>query len=239
MSGAGIVVLLLLAVLGMIALAVLAVVAERRKTEALQALAVRRGWTYGADAEGRPKRYRGFNPFNQGHSRRATHVMTGREGSVTFEVFQYRYVVSSGKHSQTYNYIVAAAGMPIHGPGLTIQAEHFGHKLFDALGGEDIDFESAEFSRRFWVRCSDRRFAYDVLNAAMIEHLLVGGQHWSWQWRGGTLMLHRIGAIDAARAEAVVQGIVEFHARLPRHLLASATPPAEAARRTRPARGTR
>ena len=36
----------------------------------------------------------------------------------------------------------------------------------------DIDFESAEFSRKFVVRSPDKKFAYDFCNARMIEYLL-------------------------------------------------------------------
>ena len=37
---------------------------------------------------------------------------------------------------------------------------------------DDIDFESDEFSRKFYVQSSDRKFAYDVLHPRMMEFLL-------------------------------------------------------------------
>jgi len=42
------------------------------------------------------------------------------------------------------------------------------------MGFDDIDFESEEFSRTFWVKCEDERFAYDVIHPGMMEFLLKG-----------------------------------------------------------------
>ena len=41
-----------------------------------------------------------------------------------------------------------------------------------AFGFDDIDFESAEFSKRFYVKSPDKRFAYDVVHPRMMEFLL-------------------------------------------------------------------
>lgn len=40
------------------------------------------------------------------------------------------------------------------------------------FGFDDIDFESVEFSRKFFVKSPDKRFAYDVIHPAMMEFLL-------------------------------------------------------------------
>jgi hypothetical protein len=57
-------------------------------------------------------------------------------------------------------------------PELVIDKEGFFSKVAQALGYDDIDFESHEFSRKFRVRSSDKKFAYDVCNGQMIEYLL-------------------------------------------------------------------
>jgi hypothetical protein len=57
-------------------------------------------------------------------------------------------------------------------PELTIGPEGFFSKIAQAVGYDDIDFESHEFSRKFCVRSKDKKFAYDVCNAQMIEYLL-------------------------------------------------------------------
>ena len=45
-------------------------------------------------------------------------------------------------------------------------------KIAQAVGYDDIDFESHEFSRKYCVRSKDKKFAYDVCNARMIDYLL-------------------------------------------------------------------
>lgn len=57
-------------------------------------------------------------------------------------------------------------------PELLIFREGWFSKLAQWLGYADIDFESAEFSRKFIVRSPDKKFAYDVCHAKMMEYLL-------------------------------------------------------------------
>ena len=62
--------------------------------------------------------------------------------------------------------------MPRSFPELVIDKEGFFSKVAQALGYDDIDFESHEFSRKFRVRSPNKKFAYDVCNGRMIDYLL-------------------------------------------------------------------
>ena len=55
---------------------------------------------------------------------------------------------------------------------LSIRAENFFDKVKGTFGFDDIDFESAEFSRKFWVTAKDKRWAYDVIHQETMELLL-------------------------------------------------------------------
>jgi hypothetical protein len=59
-------------------------------------------------------------------------------------------------------------------PDVLIRRENVLDKLAGAFGFDDIDFESAEFSRKFCVKSPDKRFAYDLISAQMMEFLLRG-----------------------------------------------------------------
>ncbi len=196
------------------------VVAKRR--EALQAWATAHGFSFTEEHPGLEKDFRGFAPFGAGSSERCKNVLEGTVQGHPTRLFQYQYTVQSGKNSQTYVYGVLAVRMAVDGHDLTIQKEHIGHKLFDALGGEDIDFESDAFSRAFWVRCSDRRFAYDLLHPRMQEWLLANGQR-HWQWRNGTLLLYQSGTLQARHLDPLLGQAFTFIGHLPRHRM-----PAEA-----------
>lgn len=189
--------------------------------DALRALAREHEWAFvESDKHDLPKRFKGFAPFNVGGGRVALNILSGAFEGMPFEAFTYRYTTSDGKHQQTHLHEVVVVPMPLHGPALRISPEHLGHKLVDALGGSDIDFESDAFSRRFWVQCEDRRFAYDALPPATLEFLLEHNGKWTWQWRGGTLVLSRQGMLRAADVMPVLRLAQGFQKRLPRHLLA-------------------
>lgn len=127
------------------------------------------------------KRYRQFELFRRGHTRRALNTLTGafaidgRDFPAVMGDYTYAVTTSNGKSTTTttYNasYIILHA--PFAGlPTLLIRPETFGDKIAGAIGFDDIDFESAEFSRRFFVKSSDKRFAYDVVTPRMMDFLL-------------------------------------------------------------------
>ena len=45
-------------------------------------------------------------------------------------------------------------------------------KIAQAVGYDDIDFESHEFSRKYCVRSKNKNFAYDIFHPRMIDYLL-------------------------------------------------------------------
>jgi hypothetical protein len=233
---AGGVALLLAGLFAVIALVGLGIWANlhftRKRQEAFRLLASVQGWTYATDGSDPSPRFPGFRPFGEGHSRAARDLLAGRANGQAFEAFTYRYVVTSGagksRHETTHWYEVVVLPMPIAAPRLALEPETLGHKLFDALGGEDIDFESDEFSRAYWVKGEDRRFAYDVVSPAMMEHLLAGDRHLAFQWQGTVLVACKRGKLDPTGAAALVQHVAKIPALLPRHLLSAppASPPA-------------
>lgn len=198
--------------------------AQEKRRAAFRALAAQNGWTYsekGGDPSGR---FPGLRPFGQGHSRKSRDLLAGQVDGLPFEAFTYQYTVTThngkSQSSHTYTFAVAVIPMPLDGPRLTIEPEHLGHKLFDAFGGEDIDFEGDAFSRAFWVKCDERRFAYDVVTPPMMEHLLAAPRGWTWQWRGRDLVVVHAGALRPDAAAATLAMVRRFVALLPRHLLA-------------------
>ncbi len=223
-SGAPLAMFLLFgAVFGTIALVGFVMSARRRK--ALEALAQQRGWQFSTTDPGdRVNSYLGYHPFGVGHGRRVLNVMQGTVELQAFEAFQYRYTTGAGKNQHTYVVSVAAAPMPIRAPGLSLQHENLGLKIFDALGGEDIDFEDDAFSRRYWVKCDDRKFAYDVIDPRMMEFLMDRADGWAWQWIGDRLVIHCNGSLSPERILQAVELLCGFVQHIPRHLLADERP---------------
>ena len=165
-------------------IAILVWQAEKKRTEALRTIANSLGLSFekrgGRDLLANVGFLAAMPKGSGGHTR---NVFSGQYKGLDVRLFEYVYTTGSGKNKQTHHHEVAWARLPADFPGLTIVPEHLGHKLFDAIGGDDIDFESDEFSRRFWVRCGDRRFAYDVIHGRMMEHLMAAGFD-RWHLRG-------------------------------------------------------
>lgn len=221
----------LLGGLGLVAFGIAAAVFLTKAKAAIeafwQAFAAHRGWhCVLVDQFDRPRRFRGFRPFGQGSKRTARYVLIGSWRGMAFEAFTYHWTVSSGKSSHTHFAQVVALPMPLLA-SLSISPENLGHKVFDALGGEDLDTESDEFSRLFWVRAEDRRRAYDILNPGMMDHLLRIGPVGTWQWHGPWLLRVREGKLRPEDVVPLLEEARGFVDNVPRALLPGRKPMAQ------------
>ncbi len=156
--------------------------AEKKRREALAALAQRLGWSFDSSRDrDHDDHYAHFEIFRRGHSRCAYNTLTGeveidgRRWPAKMGDFNYKVTRHTGKstHTQTYRFSYLILHLPFGKvPDLLIRREGLFDKLTDAFGFDDIDFESAEFSRRFHVKSPDKRFAYDVIHPQMMQFLM-------------------------------------------------------------------
>ena len=86
------------------------------------------------------------------------------------------------------------------------------------FGFDDINFESAEFSRRFFVQAPDKRWAYDVIHPRTMEFLLAQPMSLLQfdaaaviAWRGNTL-----GPAEFEQLIETARGVLD---RLPPYLV--------------------
>jgi hypothetical protein len=123
-----------------------------------------------------------FPVFDKGHSRRSVNHLEGellvwdRALGVTLGDYRYKITSGSGKNQSTRTYELSflLLRLPFGNrvPDLRVRREGFGDRVAAAVGFADINFESAEFSRRFHVRSSDRRFTYNLIDPRMMAFLL-------------------------------------------------------------------
>lgn len=179
----GIVVVMVVLALGAV-LAYFAWMEQKKRREALAALASELGWRFDPGRDTRhDEEYAHFEIFRRGHSRAAFNTLwgdmeiEGRTYPAKMGDFTYKVTTSNGKSSSTttYTFSYLIVHLPYRGvPDLLIRREGMFDKIAGAFGFGDINFESAEFSRKFFVRCRDKRFAYDVVHPRMMEFLLGG-----------------------------------------------------------------
>jgi hypothetical protein len=171
-----------LIIIGVIALIVVvsifAHLAAKKRREAMLAMAARLGLRFDPNKNRElAKQYQFLDRLRAGDNRYAFNILSGRYKDHDVMAFDYHYETHSTDskgHRQTQHHYFSffLLLMPASFPELTIGREGFFSKIAQALGYDDIDFESHEFSRKFCVRSKDKKFAYDVCNARMIEYLL-------------------------------------------------------------------
>ncbi len=167
-----------------VAFGYLAWLAEKKRREGMAALAARLGWSFDPSRDrDHDEQYAHFEIFRHGHSRVAHNTLTGavdvagQRCPAKMGDFTYKVTRHSGKSTSTttYRFSYLIVHLPwTDVPDLLVRREGMFDKIAGAFGFDDIDFESAEFSRRFHVKSADKRFAYGVIDARMMEYLLAG-----------------------------------------------------------------
>ncbi len=164
-----------------IAGAILSAKQARQRQQALADLAREMGWSFDPGHNSHfDNRFPQFQVFQKGHSRSAYNSLSGsmQVGNHNLRVragdYLYKITTSTGKSTttRTHRFSYLVLNLPFSTPGLLIRREAIIDKLKSAFGFDDIDFESEEFSKRFYVQSEDKRFAYDVIHPRMIEFLL-------------------------------------------------------------------
>ncbi len=151
---------------------------RRERREAFARLAAELGFSFRPDRDRRiADRYAFLDSLDQGSNRYAYNILSGEIDGESIEVFDYHYEThytdDKGRHHTNhhhFSFFVLLLSRTF--PELRITKEGFFSKIAQAIGFDDIDFESHEFSRRFCVKSRDKKFAYDICNAQMIDYLL-------------------------------------------------------------------
>ena len=192
-------------------------VARRRKI--LSAWARSRGFSFNLSKDrAMDDRFGAFDCLRRGHSRYAYNVMRGNCVQLDVIAFDYHYATGSGKNRSNHHFSAVVIASPFPLKGLYIRREGVFDKVTEFFGLDDIDFESAEFSRRFYVKAADKRWAYDVIHQRMMEYLLTAptftlqfDPHHIIAWRSG-----RFDTEDFDDAIGLIRGIID---RLPDYLV--------------------
>jgi len=167
-------------------------------------------------------RFPAFRALRRGYSRYAHHVMDGEWNGRQVTAFDYHYVTGSGKNRRVHEFsaVLVASSVPLK--PLHIRSENIFDRIGEVFGLDDLDFESAEFSRAYHVRAPDRRWAYDVLHARTIDFLLQQPKH-NLQFDGDHVLIwrnRRFGTDAFDQALAIACGILD---RFPEYLLEQQT----------------
>jgi hypothetical protein len=197
-------------------------IAQRKRREGLFMLAQRLNLNFdgGRNCEIEP-RFGFLKQLEQGDDRYATNVLSGTYRQNEILAFDYHYATyhtdKNGTHKDDHWFSFFILTMPAVFPDLTIRRENFFTKVAEVFGYQDIEFESAEFSRAFNVRSPDKKFAYDVCNAKMMEYLLAN-RDLSIEIENEVIALAFNTRLSVEQIEFNLQRLVEIRSRLPEYL---------------------
>lgn len=146
--------------------------------------------------------FEGFDLFRQGENQRAAPVLVGEIDGIHYYLFDYKYETTSrdseGRSSTTtHPFSVVAARTPFMLPSLSLSPQGFLDNLGKVFGRREIEVESAEFNRRYFIQSPDPRATLDLLHPMALEHLLQCDVR-PWQAGGMYLFTFRAGHRDPA-----------------------------------------
>jgi len=222
MSGGGIIIFILIAAI-VIAAAIYSAKAARKRREELFALATRLGLSFRQENDTALAARFGFlDKLAQGSNRYAFNVLSGNYHNHTVLAFDYHFEThstdSKGRRQTHHHYFSFFILMlPMSFPELRITREGMLSKIAQVFGYDDIDFESAEFSRSFCVRSKDKKFAYDICHVQMMEYLLAN-RDLSVEIEANALALAFDSRLSAQQIEFNLQRLLDIRARLPDYL---------------------
>jgi hypothetical protein len=176
-ANAGMVLVVVVAIVAAVLAIVAAEKARKKRQQDLAAWARSKGLHFTPEEVSTlENRFGMFDDFTTGDNRYGYNVMRGEVDRRDVWAFDYHYQTYShtknGRqtHHHHFSAVILHSGLALK--PLRIRTEHFFDKLSQTLGFDDIDFESAEFSREFYVKADDKRWAFDVISQRTMEFLL-------------------------------------------------------------------
>jgi len=196
----------------------------QKRREAMAKLARYWGLNFHADKDwDMQDRFPQFKCLRQGDDCYAYNIIHGRLHDRDVMAFDYHYETESrdskGKrttHNHYFSAMVVDAELPLK--PLIIRPEEFFDRIGEWFGFDDIDFESSEFSRKFYVKSPDKKWAFDVIHQETMEFMLKSPT-FTIEFGGGRVMAYRNDTLALREFQAalvVIEGILD---RLPDYLL--------------------
>ena len=193
---------------------------EKKRKERLQAWAQRNNWTLQpGKVKDLDRKHPGIKLFDRGHSRSGDNVITGKFKGLPVTCMDYNYTTGHGKNRQTHRHgvIVLEVGHPLI--PLQIRRENAMDRVGEFLGADDIDFESAEFSRAFFVKSADKKWAYDVIHSRTMEYLMGIPRYFSIEFGTQEIVVHKSSRSEPEQYEKAVALARDFYDLIPTYVM--------------------
>ncbi len=146
---------------------------ERKRREALRALAADLSFEF--FDYGQVDLLAALSPFalfGLGRSRSMRNLMRGAAGGIELDIFDYRYVIGSGKNQQTVNNtVLSVQAEDLNLPSFSLRPETFWSKIGSMLGYQDIGFDShPKFSKLYRLKGSSEFAVREIFRPDVLDY---------------------------------------------------------------------
>lgn len=162
--------------------------------------------------------YSGIGLFGKGHSRSAGSIFRGELDGHPVLMTDYTYVTGSGKNRTTHRHGVVILRCDFPTMPLFIRRENMLDKVGGAFGVGDINFESSEFSDKFYVKSPDKKWAYDIIHSGTMDYLMQAPS-FSVEFGYKEIAIYKNGYFDGPKYDQALAMAVKMHDLIPGYVI--------------------
>jgi len=143
---------------------------EKDRQKALKNISLRIGMTYKKDCDLKHL-ISNFKIFNKGWARKTSNLLEGRRSSINWKIFEFQYTTNAGKSSSTTKQTIFFAEIEKVLPNFILKPEHIFHKIGNAFGYKDIDFErNPDFSKKYFLKGKEEKKIREIFKPEILNY---------------------------------------------------------------------
>jgi hypothetical protein len=193
---------------------------DKKRREALRLWAQQRGWRLAPlKIKSMHRDYPALKVFQKGHSRYAKNIIKGELNGRPVMMMDYRYTVGHGKNRSTHNRGVVILACDFPTVPLFIRRENPLDRVGEFFGADDIDFESSEFSRKFFVKSADKKWAYDIIHTRTMDYLMKTPSCFTIEFGFGEIAIYQTGWCGTDNYEKALEIAWDLHELIPDYVV--------------------
>ncbi len=203
---------------------------NKERIEALRNFARQRGFDFQTQRDPAiAQLFHAVPTFRTGDARCGLNTMRGaaRMGGLEFGLIlgDYHYETTSTdskgntkRSSHYFSYLGVVLPVAWH-PLISIRRESFFDRVAATFGADDIDFESSEFSRQFYVKGENKKLAYDLFDPRMMQFFMQSDPPNLMIGRGLLVITRGAGTWNITQFAHQLDWLRRFIEQVPRHLV--------------------
>lgn len=129
---------------------------------------------------------------DRGRSNRTINEMWNKTSKEELRVLGYKYTTGSGKHSRThFQTVYVLTSTQLNLPDFELQPENFLHKIGQAFGYQDIDFDTnTGFSKAYLLRGKNEAAIRELFSEELLRYF-ENNQGLCVEGQGDTILIYR------------------------------------------------